>query len=57
MSDAESPRFLQATPVLKTCDYPRADASYVGLLDLKVHFDSDWFVILTDPAAQRSAPA
>ncbi len=26
---------------------------YVSLLDLKVHFDSDWYVILTDPAAER----
>ncbi|NIA70853.1 hypothetical protein HBA54_19830 [Pelagibius litoralis] len=25
---------------------------YTALLDLKVHFDSDWYVILTDRAAQ-----
>lgn len=26
---------------------------YVGLLDLKRHFESDWYVILTDQAAQN----
>ena len=26
---------------------------YVGLMDLKLHFESDWYVILTDREARR----
>ena len=38
---------------IMVADLKASRAFYVGLLDLEVHFDSDWFVILTDPAAQR----